>query len=288
MAEAGARGRQQRQQQAHQQQQHQQAQQQAQQQLQGASAAGAHGGAGGGAGAGADGGAGAGARGIPHLRTQHPPPPGMVFPPRMGLPGVGFHPPPPPPPPPAFFPGSASLFEQLDKRVMVSAKWTAGASNWGTVPYLAVTMYSGESYSPREPVVQPAMQGQFDSLDCTHHACRARKVSHVAFRFLVIDRSAVLVVRRQRIVFSSPVLSCAAMTRRWLTSLSSRPPSVCHTTILKTHQTRVDVDLCWKGASHVIAERLDFVRSLYILQMLHGHVLLHSLPRYFNSAVCED
>lgn len=69
-------------------------------------------------GAGADGGG--GAQG-PSPRP-HPPPQGMAYPQRMGLPGAGFqhHPPPPPPPPQqAFFPGSASLFEQLDKRVMV-------------------------------------------------------------------------------------------------------------------------------------------------------------------------
>lgn len=58
----------------------------------------------------------------PPPQQAMPPPHGMMFqPPRLGLPSVGYHhPQPPPPPPPAFFPGSASLFEQLDKRVMVS------------------------------------------------------------------------------------------------------------------------------------------------------------------------
>lgn len=80
-----------------------------------------------GQGQGADGGAGGGGGGTvarsprPRTHPPHPPPAGMVFPPSMGLPGVGYHPPPPPPPPPAFFPGSASLFEQLDKRVMVGS-----------------------------------------------------------------------------------------------------------------------------------------------------------------------
>eukprot|EP00752_Nemacystus_decipiens_P012679 g11232.t1 len=56
----------------------------------------------------------------PQQHPQHPQHP--QYPQRMGPPGMAFqhpHPPPPPPPPPAFFPGSASLFEQLDKRVMV-------------------------------------------------------------------------------------------------------------------------------------------------------------------------
>lgn len=56
----------------------------------------------------------------PQQHPQHPQHP--QYPQRMGPSGMTFqhaHPPPPPPPPPAFFPGSASLFEQLDKRVMV-------------------------------------------------------------------------------------------------------------------------------------------------------------------------
>lgn len=84
-----------------------------------------------GAGAAAGPGASAGGAGMRSLAmlSHHPTPPGMVFPQIMGAmpsPGMGYHqqqqqqhPAPPPPSPPAFFPGSASLFEQLDKRVMV-------------------------------------------------------------------------------------------------------------------------------------------------------------------------